>query len=157
MDATRLKAVHVASAWVFAGFPEPFIASHRSGPRAANVACSAQRHVFHIFRLDRRYSPRARVESSPWTDQLTVPVITLDSLIAKFEEPKYIKIDVEGSEGIVLAGLSTLPQLLSFEFNRYFLETPYAQSGAVCAPIRMPLQFRHRRTAPAGTLPMGRD
>jgi FkbM family methyltransferase len=66
-----------------------------------------------------------RLEGSVWADQLTVPVITLDSLIEKFGPPKYIKIDVEGFEENVLAGLSALPELLSFEFNTNFLNAAF--------------------------------
>jgi FkbM family methyltransferase len=63
-----------------------------------------------------------RLEGSIWANQLTVPVITLDSLIEEFGKPKYIKIDVEGFEEYVLAGLSTLPELLSFEYNTSFMD-----------------------------------
>lgn len=52
-----------------------------------------------------------------WNRALTVPLVTLDDLRERFGEPRYIKIDVEGSEADVLAGLSVQPQVLSFEFN----------------------------------------
>jgi FkbM family methyltransferase len=57
-----------------------------------------------------------------WNRTLSVPMVTLDSLIARFGSPSYIKIDVEGCEDQVLSGLSNCPPLLSFEFNRVFLE-----------------------------------
>jgi FkbM family methyltransferase len=57
-----------------------------------------------------------------WNRKLTVPMVTLDSLIERFGTPFYIKIDVEGYEEAVLKGLSRCPPLLSFEFNRTFLE-----------------------------------
>ena len=56
-----------------------------------------------------------------WKRELTVPLITLDALIARYGMPHYIKIDVEGYEDQALKGLSRLPPLLSFEFNRLFL------------------------------------
>jgi FkbM family methyltransferase len=57
-----------------------------------------------------------------WKRELTVPTTTLDLLIARYGMPFYIKIDVEGYEAEVLCGLSSLPPLLSFEFNKVFLE-----------------------------------
>jgi len=61
-----------------------------------------------------------------WRQQLVVPIITLDSLIAHFGEPAYVKIDVEGYEMDVLRGLSWQPPLLSFEFHNAELDTAYA-------------------------------
>jgi FkbM family methyltransferase len=52
--------------------------------------------------------------------KVTVPVVTLDSLIEQFGVPYYIKIDVEGCEE---GGLSVQPELLSFEFNTAFVGT----------------------------------
>jgi FkbM family methyltransferase len=46
-----------------------------------------------------------------------VDVVTLDSLIAEFGVPDYVKIDVEGFDLEVLRGLSRQIALLSFEFN----------------------------------------
>ncbi len=62
------------------------------------------------------------IDESVWANQITVPVITLDSLIEKYGVPRFIKIDVEGFEESVLGGLSTRPPLLSFEFNTSFLD-----------------------------------
>jgi FkbM family methyltransferase len=56
-----------------------------------------------------------------WNREVTVPLVTLDTLIGRFGMPFYIKIDVEGYEEQVIAGLSQCPQLLSFEFNTVFL------------------------------------
>ncbi|TVR11818.1 MAG: FkbM family methyltransferase, partial [Salinarimonadaceae bacterium] len=42
---------------------------------------------------------------------------TLDSLIAEFGAPDFVKIDVEGFEDRVLAGLTQAPPALSFEFT----------------------------------------
>jgi FkbM family methyltransferase len=52
-----------------------------------------------------------------WDRELTVPCTTLDALIAEHGLPAFIKIDVEGFEAHVLAGLSQAPPALSFEFT----------------------------------------
>lgn len=52
----------------------------------------------------------------------TVPVVTLDSLVLQHGRPGFCKIDVEGFESEVLAGLSAPLPALSIEFNREFWE-----------------------------------
>ena len=52
-----------------------------------------------------------------WTRRITVPMTTLDSLIIRHGIPRFIKIDVEGFEAQVLAGLSQPVDALSFEFT----------------------------------------
>lgn len=47
---------------------------------------------------------------------VSVEQTTLDRLIERYGEPSFIKIDVEGSEDEVLAGLSRPVEALSFEF-----------------------------------------
>ena len=51
-----------------------------------------------------------------WNRRLEVEATTLDLLIARFGVPAFIKIDVEGSESTVLAGLTHAVPALSFEY-----------------------------------------
>lgn len=54
-------------------------------------------------------------EGQVWDGAETVPVTTLDALIAAHGAPSFVKIDVEGHEPDVLAGLAAPPPALSFE------------------------------------------
>lgn len=51
-----------------------------------------------------------------WDTEIEVPLATLDELIARHGAPGFAKIDVEGLEAEVLAGLSQPLRALSFEF-----------------------------------------
>lgn len=60
-----------------------------------------------------------------WEQRLSVAVTTLDQLISDYGEPSFIKIDVEGFEAEVLAGLSCPVAALSVEFVSGALEVSH--------------------------------
>ena len=60
---------------------------------------------------------KAGWEGQTWDSEIRVPAVTLDRLIAAHGVPAFVKIDVEGYEDQVLAGLNTAVPALSFEFT----------------------------------------
>lgn len=56
-------------------------------------------------------------EGQLWDHEIAVPCTTLDRLILRYGLPKLLKIDVEGFEAHVLAGLTKAVPVISFEFT----------------------------------------
>jgi hypothetical protein len=68
-----------------------------------------------------------------WDDAETVPVTTLDALIAAHGTPRFVKIDVEGHEAAVLRGLSRPVPWVAFEFLPAALDVAAAAAGRLAA------------------------
>jgi len=64
-----------------------------------------------------------RFEAEAWRKEITVPITTLDRLIAEHGEPAFCKIDVEGFELHVLRGLTRPVRALSLEVMRESADT----------------------------------
>ena len=56
-------------------------------------------------------------EGQAWSKRIRVPLMTIDSLVARHGTPAFIKIDVEGFEAEVLASFEQAVAALSFEFT----------------------------------------
>jgi FkbM family methyltransferase len=64
----------------------------------------------------KRTRESGRFSNISWSREITVPLRRFDDLIARHGVPKFTKIDVEGYEAQVLAGLSRPIPLVSLEF-----------------------------------------
>jgi len=64
----------------------------------------------HEVRADKRFG------SVLWDRKIPIRLMTLEDLIARHGEPRFCKIDVEGSEADVLQGLARPLAALSFEY-----------------------------------------
>lgn len=58
-----------------------------------------------------------RFSKSSWDKTIKVNLLTLDDLIAKYGNPTFIKVDVEGYEEEVFKGLSKKVKYISFEYT----------------------------------------
>jgi hypothetical protein len=63
---------------------------------------------------------------SDWSGTENVEVTTLDRLIDEFGDPAFVKIDVEGHESEVVAGLTRTVRALSIEWTPEFPENTRA-------------------------------
>jgi len=61
-------------------------------------------------------SPGAGFRHVRWDRRITVEVTILDRLVAAHGRPRFVKIDVEGMEPAILAGLSRPLPLIAFEY-----------------------------------------
>lgn len=121
----KAEAMLAAGARVVAFEPQPDCfaelearcgARPRFTARRAAMGARAGEATFYVSATRTASSLRADWQGGI-EQTIRVPITTLDAAIAEFGAPSYCKIDVEGWEAEVLAGLSQPIPLLSFEYH----------------------------------------
>ncbi len=115
----------------------PGTATLHLSSRTPTVASLSPDWIETVSRLDGFASIR-------WDGQAEVPVTTLDALIDRFGTPAFCKIDVEGFEGEVLAGLSRPLPCLSVEYVPAALPATFAALDRIEALGRIEAMGRCR-------------
>lgn len=113
-------ACHDALLREFGDAPEitvlPMAVAARPGTREMRISPD---HVLSSMSESfiRQTTESGRFARSVWNETVTVDCTTLDALISEHGVPKFVKIDVEGYESEVLAGLSQPVPALSIEWT----------------------------------------
>lgn len=109
----------------FAGNPRVQVVRTALGAAPATAVLLKAPRLTEIASLRADVGERSRFACEhEFSETEVVPVVTLDSLVDQHGLPAFCKIDVEGFEREVLAGLTRPLPLLSLEFNReYWRET----------------------------------
>ena len=99
--------------------PDIVLVDHALGSEPGTATLHISRANPTVTTLSQRWIDQVQTTDAfakvAWDDEVTVPVTTLDALIAAHGLPAFCKIDVEGFELAVLRGLSHPIPVLSFE------------------------------------------
>lgn len=131
----RTRALHSLGVRVVAVEPQPalikFLAATLPGDRieligeavgahAGRARLAVSRRHPTVSTLSRAWIERVAATDGfrkvRWDDEVVVAVTTLDALIERFGRPDFCKIDVEGLEAEILAGLSEPLPLVAVEY-----------------------------------------
>ena len=107
--------------WKFGEDSDVITVAKAVSDHEGEIALHVHRNLPSYSTVDEAYrtkSAHAKYFSDRNCSRVKVPTTTLDALIAKYGEPVFIKIDVEGHEESVIRGLSIPVRALNFEFHQ---------------------------------------
>ncbi len=127
MTELGARVVAVEPQPLFADFIARFIANEKVVLRREAVGSNPGERVLNISSRHPTVSSlsgswidtvadKPGFEKVQWDRSLSVPVTTLDRLVDDYGMPRFCKIDVEGMEGEILAGLSRPIPMVAFEY-----------------------------------------
>jgi FkbM family methyltransferase len=106
--------------WLFSGKPKVQVLQSGVSERDGRVALAVSDRFPTVTTLDDSWrdvrSREAGFAGVEWNRAIEIESATLDTLIGRFGEPAFVKMDVEGAELRILRGLSRPIRALSFEY-----------------------------------------
>jgi len=98
-------------------FPEVTVLSAAVGDQCGTAVMHTSSAHSELSTLNEAWANDADEIGAAWDCRQTVRVTTLDELIARFGRPELVKIDTEGYEDRVLAGISQPVRQVLFEVH----------------------------------------